>query len=103
MSFADVTPEEWDRVCKPMMSEGKSDMSVNVSLTSDQADSVIVQELTMDIEWLKSVLLQRKDGKGVSIFDSRPEYDCVLIQEQIDAFQLTLEWYGAAVPERYGA
>lgn len=72
-------------------------MSITIELDSDQTDEIIRTEMRFMIECFERDLEERRQGKGIGIFDSDPEQDVMYIIKQIEAFELVLDWCGGDV------
>jgi len=100
MSLNDVTPEEWDRVCKPMMMEKKEMSKVKIEMEDEQVDAIIIGELQNQINWFEWDLEQRSKGEGLAFFDNDPEKDVEYIEEYLRAFEMVLSYYDGPSPEQ---
>jgi hypothetical protein len=68
-------------------------MSVNIELTSEQLDDIVIQEMQYMIASLeKDILDVYKIGKG-KVFSLDKKEDIKQLEEHVDAFKRVLKWY----------
>ena len=67
---------------------------VTVKLDYDTVDGIVVDQLIDTLENLKSDLENRKEGRGLAIFEHDKEEDVKIISEHVDAFKVVLSYFG---------
>jgi hypothetical protein len=69
-------------------------MKVKIDLDIDQVDKIVSKQLELMLESLEDDLEWRKEGTGMSIFDSDLDTDVKIIKKHIKAFKTVLKYYG---------
>ena len=69
-------------------------MNLSVELDWDTVDGIARASMHSVLENLQKDLVERKNGNGMAIFVTEQEFDVMLIEKHIEAFQLVLKYYG---------
>ncbi len=69
-------------------------MNLSVDLDWDTVDGIARASMHSVLENLQKDLVERKNGNGMAIFVTEQEFDVMLIEKHIEAFQLVLKYYG---------
>ena len=74
-------------------------MNLSVDLDWDTVDGIARASMHSVLENLQKDLTERKSGDGMAIFVTEQEFDVMLIEKHIEAFELVLKYYGEKVYE----
>ena len=74
-------------------------MNLSVELDWDTVDGIARASMHSVLENLQKDLTERKSGDGMAIFVTEQEFDVMLIEKHIEAFELVLKYYGEKVYE----
>ncbi len=74
-------------------------MNLSVELDWDTVDGIARASMHSVLENLQKDLTERKNGDGMAIFVTEQEFDVMLIEKHIEAFELVLKYYGEKVYE----
>jgi hypothetical protein len=69
-------------------------MKVEIDVNSDAADFLIVENLKQTIALMKRDYELRETGEGIGIFSTNKDEDLVEIARHLDAFKITLSYFG---------
>ena len=67
---------------------------ITVDLDWDTIDGIARASMHSVLENLQKDLVERKNGNGMAIFVTEQEFDVMLLEKHIEAFQLVLKYYG---------
>jgi hypothetical protein len=69
-------------------------VKIDIDIDTDQVDKIVSKQLELMLESLEDDLERRKEGTGMSIFDSDLDTDVKIIKKHIKAFKTVLKYYG---------
>jgi hypothetical protein len=69
-------------------------MKVKIDIDIDQVDKIVCQQLEFLLKSLDDDLERRKEGTGMSIFDTDLDTDVQIMKKHIKAFKTVLKYYG---------
>jgi hypothetical protein len=69
-------------------------MKVKIDIDIDQVDKIVCQQLEFLLKSLDDDLERRKEGTGMSIFDTDLDTDVKIMKKHIKAFKTVLKYYG---------
>jgi len=69
-------------------------MKVKIDIDIDQVDKIVSKQLEFLLKSLDDDLERRKEGRGMSIFDTDLDTDVKIMKKHIKAFKTVLKYYG---------
>lgn len=67
---------------------------VTIDLDWDTVDNIARSSMHSILENLQKDLTERKNGDGMAIFVTEQEFDVMILEKHIEAFELVLKYYG---------
>ena len=70
-----------------------------MEVTNEQIDAIIVKEMKVNLETMKTDMEKRRHGHGMAIFEHSVKEDMKKMKKHIKAFELVLKYYGVTEDE----
>ena len=68
--------------------------TITVEIDYDEADKIVVANLSSMLECLEDDYELRKEGKPIAIFDADKDEDLKILKKHIKSFKTVLKYYG---------
>ena len=68
--------------------------TITVEIDYDEADKIVVANLSSMLECLENDYELRKEDRGMAIFEKDKDEDLKLLKKHIKAFKTVLKYYG---------
>lgn len=68
--------------------------TITVEIDYDEADKIVVANLSSMLECLENDYELRKEGRGMAIFEKDKDEDLKILKKHIQSFKTVLKYYG---------
>jgi hypothetical protein len=68
--------------------------TITVEIDYDEADKIVVANLSSMLECLENDYELRKEGRGMAIFEKNKDEDLKILKKHIQSFKTVLKYYG---------